>query len=137
MRYIGYAVNILDQGSLVRCNGDRCLFNPSERGTHAWFSHLDMAGSCRLTLVLLRGTRVYWGKLYSLFFLQRFRHLEGSRRAPAEPQKVSGIERYRIEDIVSCVVKLGQWSESRLCCVQDREYNSSAAQQPQLQSHQR
>ncbi len=51
-----------------------------------------MAGSRLLILVLLQGTPVYRGKLYSLFFLQRFRHLEGSRRTPAEPQEVLGLE---------------------------------------------
>ena len=95
------------------------------------FSDLDMTFSCHLALVLLRATRIYRGKLYSLFILQRFRYLEGSRRAPAEPQKVSGIEKYRIEDVVSCVVKLVQWLESRLCCVRDTEYNSSDARWPQ------
>jgi hypothetical protein len=51
-----------------------------------------MAGSRLSTLVLLRRTRVNRGELHSLFFLQRFRHLEGSRRALAEPQKVLGLE---------------------------------------------
>ncbi len=51
-----------------------------------------MAGSRLLILVLLQGTPVYRGKLYSLFFLQRFRHLEGSQRTPAEPQEVLGLE---------------------------------------------
>jgi hypothetical protein len=92
VRYMEYAVNVLDQGMLVHCNGNRCLCDPSERSTHPQFSHLTMAGSPHLTPVLLQATRISRGKLYSLFFLQRFRHLEGSRRASAEPQKVSGIE---------------------------------------------
>jgi hypothetical protein len=67
-----------------------------------------MADSRLLTLVLLRGAPVYRGKLYSLFFLQRFRHLEGSRRTPAEPQEVLGLEVQdgRQKDVVSCVDKL-------------------------------
>ena len=71
-----------------------------------------MAGSRPFTLVLLRRTLVHWGELYSLFFLQRFRHLEGRRRALAEPQEVLGLEMHdrRIEDVVSCVHKKVHWS---------------------------
>jgi len=39
--YMGYAVDVLDQGMLVHCNGDRSLIDPGERGTHPQFSHLD------------------------------------------------------------------------------------------------
>lgn len=66
-----------------------------------------MAGLRLFTLVLLRRTLVHWGELHSLFFLQRFRHLEGRRRALTEPQEVLGLEMLdrRIEDVVSCVNK--------------------------------
>ena len=80
---------------LVHCGGDRSLFDPGERGTHPQIAHLDyyrLTSSFLITLVLLRRTRVNRGELHSLFFLQRFRHLEGSRRALAEPQKVLGLE---------------------------------------------
>jgi hypothetical protein len=96
VRYMEYAVNVLDQGMLVHCNGDRCLCDPSKRGTHPQIPHLDMASSPHLTLVLLRAARISRGKLYSFLFLQRLRHLEGGWRAPAEPQKASGIE---IQDV--------------------------------------